>query len=279
MTKVSVIVPCYNQAQYLSDALETVYEQTYKEWECIIVNDGSIDNTKEVAQAWLAKDSRFKYIEKENGGLSSARNAGILISQGNYILPLDADDKIGTEYLKLAINQFNENNQIKIVYCNAEKFGFETGTWNLPDFTIKELALNNMIFCSALFKKRDWERVGGYDIKMIHGLEDWEFWISLLKDGGLVKKIDEFCFFYRVKKNSMIQTLINDQNKLVEMMNYISVKHADFMVKQLGSFMHLNDLLLQSEIKHKKQLTNKKFVLGLFMDTFIRYIKEKISLK
>ena len=74
---VSIIVPCYNQAQFLPEALQSVLEQTHTNWECIIVNDGSPDNTEGVAQEWLVKDSRFKYVYKENGGLSSARNAGL----------------------------------------------------------------------------------------------------------------------------------------------------------------------------------------------------------
>ncbi|MFV8358229.1 glycosyltransferase family 2 protein, partial [Flavobacterium sp. XS1P32] len=88
--QVSIIVPCFNQAQYLSEALKSVLEQTYENWECIIVNDGSPDDTKQIAQKWVEKDSRFKYIFKENGGLSSARNEGINYAKGTFILPLDA---------------------------------------------------------------------------------------------------------------------------------------------------------------------------------------------
>ncbi len=94
MPLISVIVPCYNQAQYLDECLQSVLDQTYQDWECIIVNDGSPDNTEEVAKKWLAKDSRFKYFYKENGGLSSARNAGIKDSIGQFIFFLDFDYKI-----------------------------------------------------------------------------------------------------------------------------------------------------------------------------------------
>ena len=72
--------------------MQSVLDQIFEAWECIIVNDGSPDDTEEVAQKWCAKDARFKYIKKPNGGLSSARNAGIAISRGDFILPLDADD-------------------------------------------------------------------------------------------------------------------------------------------------------------------------------------------
>lgn len=93
-TLVSVIIPCYKQAQYLDEALQSVFNQTYANWECIIVNDGSPDNTAEVANWWLEKDRRFRYLIQENAGLSSARNSGIDYATGEFILPLDADDKI-----------------------------------------------------------------------------------------------------------------------------------------------------------------------------------------
>ena len=120
--RVSIIVPCYNQAQYLDECLQSVLEQTYPHWECIIINDGSPDNTEKVAQEWVVKDTRFKYIYKENGGLSSARNAGIEIADGEFILPLDADDKISAHYLKLAVKEFEKDTYLKVVYCKAEKF-------------------------------------------------------------------------------------------------------------------------------------------------------------
>lgn len=115
------------------------------------MNDGSADNTKEVAQEWVKKDSRFIYLYKENGGLSSARNAGIAIAKGEFILPLDADDRIGKDYTLLAMKAFQEATDLKLVYCKAEKFGEESGSWNLLDFSLLELARQNMIFCTAFY--------------------------------------------------------------------------------------------------------------------------------
>ena len=162
--RVSIIVPCYNQAQYLDECLQSVLEQTYPHWECIIINDGSPDNTEKVAQEWVVKDTRFKYIYKENGGLSSARNAGIEIADGEFILPLDADDKISAHYLKLAVKEFEKDTYLKVVYCKAEKFGNETGVWVLPEFSLKLLCMQNMIFCTAFFKKKDWKDLLNVDI-------------------------------------------------------------------------------------------------------------------
>ena len=226
---ISIIVPCFNQAQFLDEALQSVFEQSFRNWECIIVNDGSPDNTEEVARKWLDCDPRFRYLHQINEGLCSARNSGIKIADGQYILPLDADDRIGSNYLYLALEKFNDNPSIKVVYCSADCFGEINGRWELGTYSIANLAQRNIIFCSAVYKKSDWSRVGGYDKKMIYGLEDWEFWISVLKDGGDVFKITEVCFFYRVKVTSMVKNLKGEN--LEAMYSYISIKHVEFFVQ------------------------------------------------
>ena len=257
--KVSIIVPCYNQAQYLPEALQSVLDQTYQNWECIIVNDGSPDNTREVAQEWVKKDSRFIYLYKENGGLSSARNAGIAIADGEFILPLDADDRIGKDYTLLAMKTFQEDSDLKLVYCKAEKFGEESGSWNLPVFSLFELARQNMIFCSALYRKEDWSRVDGYDENMIFGLEDWEFWIAILKNGGEVKCLDEVEFYYRISENSMARTVNIKHKEFSE--KYVSKKHLDFLISNY-------DNLNKNRKMMKASLKSEKFVVNLFTNMF-----------
>lgn len=269
MSKVSIIVPCYNQAQFLDEALQSVLDQTYQNWECIIVNDGSPDHTEEIAKKWVAKDTRFIYLYKENGGLSSARNAGIDKARGEFILPLDADDKIASVYVTLAVESFQNDTSLKIVYCKAEKFGEEEGLWQLAPFSIYDLALNNMIFCSAFFRKMDWELIDGYDVNMIYGLEDWEFWIAILKNGDNVKCLDEVCFYYRIKNDSMVKRLNAEKRK--KTFEHLSIKHADFFVKQLGSFMYLNSVNQKIESEFENKLKSEKFVIDLFFSTFFKF--------
>ncbi|CAM3438874.1 glycosyltransferase family 2 protein [Aequorivita lipolytica] len=263
---ISIILPCYNQAEYLPEALESVLKQSHSRWECIIVDDGSPDETKRIADEWLIKDSRFSYIKIKNRGLSNARNVGINKAKGEIILPLDADDKIADNYIELSLEEFRKDETVKLVYCKAQKFGIEQGIWVLPNFSLNKLAQINMIFCASFFYKKDWLDIGGYDINMVYGLEDWEFWISLLKNGGTVKKIDSIGFYYRVKKVSMITNLQKEQKE--EMLQYMSVKHADFFVKQLGSFYALNKELRTLKRAYMKKVNNKKYVLNLFLKTF-----------
>jgi len=266
---VSVIVPCYNQAQYLDEALQSVANQTYENWECIIVNDGSTDNTGETAKVWIEKDKRFTYLLLENGGLSNARNSGISKAIGEFILPLDADDKIAANYIESALDAFEKDNTLKVVYCKAERFGEETGIWNLPDFSLYNLAQKNMIFCSALFRKKEWELVGGYDPGMIYGWEDWEFWIAILKNGGNVKCLDHVGFYYRIKSKSMLNQVNHDHS--VYLQEYVSVKHADFFVKTFGSFAFLNIQRDALKKEYEAKLKSEKFIINLFCKTFFGF--------
>lgn len=262
---ISVIVPCYNQAQYLDECLQSVLDQTYQNWECIIVNDGSPDNTEEVVRKWLEEDPRFKYISQENKGVSSARNLGIEKSEGAWILPLDADDYIADDYLELAEKYFLEDT-VKVIYCNAEKFGEQEDLFKLEDFSLKNLATENIIFCSGFFRKQEWRRIGGFDEQMIDGYEDWEFWINMLKEGGGVIKLKGVCFYYRIKQESRNVSVKKDGREAIR---YLEKKHMDFFFEHIGTIHGLFQ-----EIKHNKRVLDvihKRF--------FSRAVNKLYSLK
>jgi glycosyltransferase involved in cell wall biosynthesis len=233
LSKISIIVPCYNQEEYLAETLDSVLAQTYQDWECVIVNDGSTDHSEDIARSYCAKDSRFKHLQKENGGLSSARNAGIHISTGIYILPLDADDLIHPDYTNEAVQLLDENEGLKLVYANVEFFGSETGLWGLPGYSIDLLALRNIIYCSAVYRRSDYEKTNGYSEEMIYGLEDWDFWLSLLKTGGDVYRITKTYFFYRKKEQSMIKGL--DAAKIDAMERLVYEHHKEFYQRRFGN--------------------------------------------
>lgn len=266
---VSIIVPCFKQAQYLNEALESVLHQSYTNWECIIVNDGSPDDTETVAKKWLGKDKRFKYCFQENLGVSAARNHGVTLANGEFILPLDADDKLGDSYITLAVKAFQKENNLKVVYCKAEKFGDEKGEWILKPFSLYNLSLKNMIFCSALYRKSEWERIGGYDSNMREGLEDWEFWIAMLKDGGEVKCLDCKGFYYRTKVTSRNVNFDFETRK--ELLEYLTLKHTAFFVKQLGSINYLVLLNENTKAQYEAKLKSEKFIINLFFKTFFKF--------
>ncbi len=268
---ISVIVPCYNQAQYLDECLQSVLDQTFQDWECIIVNDGSPDHTEEVAKKWVEKDSRFKYLDKENGGLSSARNAGIAEAKGEWILPLDADDYIASNYLYDAHIHF-ENDDLKVIYGRAEKFGALNEPWDLKPFNLHNLAQQNVIYCSALYRKKDWVEIGRYDEQMKSGLEDWEFWIRMLKDRGRALCLPEVCFYYRIKDTSMLTGLLSMNLQKQAVFKYVEKKHYDFFSEQLGTITQLYD-----EAKKYEGILNGKSLRYFYKATLLmRQLPKKI---
>lgn len=199
---VSVIVPCYNQGKYLSEALDSVIAQTYKLWECIIIDDGSIDNTKEVAQEYCKKDTRIRYLYQENQGVVAARNNAIKQSSGKYILPLDGDDLIVKDYLQLAVNILDKNEEIGLVYCDVERFGADNCIWYSPEMNIRNILFSGCCACTSMFRRKSFDIVGGFKKEMNQGWEDWEFFISLMETGCKAYKIHMPLLKYRIMENS-----------------------------------------------------------------------------
>ncbi len=189
----------------MDDAVDSVLAQTYQNVEIIIVNDGSTDTeTNRILQSYEREKTRV--VVTENQGLAAARNNGIQEASGGYILPLDADDQIEPTYLEQAVQLLDAQTDLGIVYCRARLFGAVETEWLLPQYSLKEMLLDNVIFCSALFRKSDWEAVGGYDPGMIYGWEDYDFWLSLIELGRKVYQIPEILFSYRVVSDSMVRS-------------------------------------------------------------------------
>jgi len=266
---ISIIIPCYNQAQYLDECLQSVLDQTYQNWECIIVNDGSPDNTEEIAKIWVEKDFRFKYVHKENGGVSSARNTGITIAKGEWILPLDADDKISTDYMTIAENEFKANPHI--IYCHAEYFGAMNGKMLLQEYNQYDLLIENHIFCTSFFKKESWEAIGGYDESMLHGYEDWEFWINFIAHYGDINviRINYTGMKYRIK--SISKNISAKQNDL-PIKQYIFKKHSQLYlqsINQLSEYFHKSKILEKENIVLRKIVNSKRFK---YLNNFFKII-------
>lgn len=221
---VSVVIPYYNDGKYIHETLESIQHQTYKNVEIILVDDGSTE--KESIRVFDdLKKLGFQTYRQENAGPSAARNLGISHSRGKYILPVDADDKIRPIYIEKAVHYMESHTQCGIVYCKAEFFGARSGLWNLPKYSIEQMLLNNCIFVSALFKRTDWETVHGYDSNMKYGLEDYEFWLSIIELGQGVYCIPEVLFLYRIKSVSRNTRFEKRGEVYAETYEYILRKH------------------------------------------------------
>lgn len=220
MPKVSIIIPCFNLGKYIHTAIDSVLAQTFQDFEIIIVNDGSTDGeTNQILDD--LENLKIKVITTANQGLSNARNNGIEQAVGEYILPLDADDKIAPTYLEKAVRILDQNENIGIVYCRAEFFGVNNAKWELPDYELMQMLIDNMIFCSAFFRKADWKLVGGFKPTMIYGWEDYDFWLSIIELKREVCRLPEYLFYYRQRSKSMINKMTNEhlyysRQKIVE---------------------------------------------------------------
>ena len=222
MPLVSVVIPCYNQGQFIEDAVASVAIQSFDDLEIIIVNDGSSDSFTNELLAGYDRD-RVRVIATDNRGLAAARNTGIGAATGRYILPLDADDTINQGYVEKAVSILEENPEIGIVYCQATLFGAVETDWELPDYSLQRMLIDNIIFCSAFFRRDDWLAVGGYDEGMIYGWEDYSLWLSLIERGKKVHQIQERLFRYRVSSDSMVRS--KEKWQKVEMLKRIYMRH------------------------------------------------------
>ena len=276
---VSVVIPCYNHAKFLPDALFSILNQTYAHWECIIVNDGSPDNTEEVAQQWLLKDERITYYKKENRGLSNARNYGIERALGQYILTLDADDKFEKTFIEKAVNVFNNCIEVGIVSCWGLRFK-KNKYYGLFKPNGKEL--NDYLFCNAasagsvIFRKKCWCEVNGYDEQMKKGFEDWEFYIRVSKNGWKTIIIEEPLFYYRQHNSSMRIRAIKVYER--EIKNYIFTKHKELYIKNFEKT--IDNLLSIAELNNRneiKRLNSIDFKIGAAFLKPIRFFKRVLK--
>lgn len=236
MVKVSVIMPCYNQGIYLEEAVASVLNQTFRNFEVIVVNDGSTDPyTVELLANYRRPHTRV--LHTPNQGLAAARNAGIAAAAGEYILPLDADDKIGHRYLERAVAVLERDPDIGIVYCRGRLFGAEERPIVAPEFSVRKMLFSNLIFAAGFFRRADWQKVGGYNPNMRHGCEDWDFWLSLIGQGRKAYRIPEELFFYRIKEASMNASM--DTGRRIDMHLQLMRNHPALFVEQARPLLRL----------------------------------------
>ena len=231
---VSVIVPIYNAAPFLGEALESILASSYRPIEIIAVDDGSTDDSLSIAQGIAAKHPEVKVLHQTNAGVSAARNHAIHEAQGEYILPVDADDKISATYIEHAVAKMTET--VRIVGCRAYFFGDRQGEWQLPEYRPERLARKNMIHICSLFRKSDWKRVGGFCEEEIFR-EDWDFWLSLMELGGEYVRLDEIGLYYRVQAHSRRQHAKGQKRIIIDAINR---RHAAYMKRYLGGPLHVH---------------------------------------
>lgn len=268
---VSVVIPCYNDAEYIEQSINSALNQSHTNLEVIVVDDGSNVETKAVLKKLEPKIT--KLITQENKGQSIARNVGINIAKGEYILVLDSDDFFEPSFCEKAIIHFKKDNSIKIITSHVRRLllNSQEDVFVPKGGGINYFLKNNCATGSAMFRKKDWEQVGSYDQRMRQGFEDWEFYIRLVKEDGYAYVIPEVLFNYRIRENS---TTTRANTNRAALLQYIYLKHKELYIDNYELLVcHLLSRLDREEFEKIKNTQRLEFRIGKALLKPLRYIK------
>ena len=227
---ISVVIPCYNDGRYLPETMGHLQKQTLRDFETIIVNDGSTDGeTLEILDR-LAGEG-ISVLHKANGRMSSARNHGVKHAQGTFIAALDADDYFHPTFFEKAITVLRREEQTAVVTSHIQLFGEFRKVSRPRGGNEYNFLFSSQCPACAMVRKKCWDGVGGYDEAMVYGYEDWEFYIRITQRGWTIHVIPEKLLFYRQTKKS---THRNDTlTHRAELIDYIVEKHKDWYLEKL----------------------------------------------
>lgn len=269
---ISIIIPCYNDFAYIESSVQSALEQTYSDKEIIVIDDGSDARTKEILKRIAPKIS--KLITQENQGVVIARNIAIEAAKGDYILTLDSDDNFEPQFLEKAISILKEQENVGIVtswVSIINEQGEPTGTFKPSGAPASEAIFRNNAPGSILFRKVCWQETGGYDPEMSNGNEDWEFNVSVCKNGWDIYVIPEILFNYRVKKSSRNKSALIYRKQIRQ---YAFKKHSDLLIynfdKTIDFFLNEID---NKEKENMKIKNSSSFKLGELLLKPVRWLK------
>lgn len=261
---ISIVIPCYNDALYIEESVNSAINQTYPNTEIIIVDDGSNLETKKVLNT--LKEKVDVIITQNNQGVCVARNNGIKKAKGDYILVLDSDDFFEAKFLEGAYNVIKNNENVGLVTCFTNVINVKGEHLYISKPTgsgIDEVLYNNNAMGCCFFTREVWLKVGGYDIKMKNGYEDWEFNISVAKLGYKIEVIEEVLFNYRKKRISRSSKAIKHKK---EIRKYVFKKHKDIAIrnyeKTIDFFLNEIEINKNEVLRYKK---SKSFKIGHFI--------------
>jgi len=291
MPKVSVIIPTYNCAKYLPEAIQSVLNQTYQDFEIIVVDDGSVDNTKEIVKEFIKNyPNKIKYIYQENKGHATARNTAIRNSIGEYIAMLDADDLCTPRRLEKEVHILETEPNIAVIHANVTFISEDGKQLETPHRNIKYLSGHifkhillrraHIAMATVLVRKKCFESVGLFDENLTHlGAEDREMWLRIAKQYNF-KYLDEVLGYYRIRSNSSSR----DVQRMVEARYYIIdkfCKNRPILKRKALAKVHqeLAENLLVSKIycESRKEYLNAFHYWPFFFKLYLGLIKTYIK--
>lgn len=201
---VGVVIPCFNHGEFLREAINSALAQTYPVSDVVVVDDGSTDAATlatleaiktEFASALSGKGVRV--IKQANAGLAAARNTGVRALTTKYYVALDSDDAIESTFVEKLIAPLEANPTLGYAYSWVQYFGSHSGQWHCPQYDAAKLLVENLSVATALVRREAFDAANGYNSDMVHGFEDWDFWLCILKHGWHGTLVPEPLFRYR----------------------------------------------------------------------------------
>jgi glycosyltransferase involved in cell wall biosynthesis len=297
--KVSIVIPCYNHGVMLREALASVEQvRNANLLEVIIVDDGSSEvEVRTILNE--AEEAGYSVVSQPNRGVAAARNTGIQLAKGEFILPLDSDNRLREVYLSQGVSILKENPGVGVVYADAKYFGERDGRWYVADFNLSSLIRMNFIDACALYRRELWEELGGYDEKMpLMGVEDWDLWLRIAARGATFVHLSQIGFDYRVRNDSvMVRTIgfnyraaedpfaaMKTSSRLAELTDYIFAKPEMARYKLLRetdeAMFKARELLVESgfwpawkQIRRALRLSHNPHVIWQICSFFALYFR------
>ncbi|HEU4790433.1 MAG TPA: glycosyltransferase [Flavobacterium sp.] len=208
---ISIIIPTYNRAHLISETLDSIVAQTYPYWECIVVDDGSTDNTADVLAKYIEKDNRFQYHQRPIDrikGPNPCRNYGFELSKGEFIKWFDSDDIMLPNLLEKQILSFEKNVDVSV--CKLKYYDFSSGIFIKENvifskYLIEDYFTGKIAFyvSGPIWKRRFLEKQIDLFDESITNLDDWDFNLRMLYQNPVIKFIDESLIEYRIHENSL----------------------------------------------------------------------------
>lgn len=267
---VSIIIPSYNHAHYIHEAINSALAQTYKNIEIVVIDDGSTDNTKEVVTSYT-NTGKVRYIYQENRGLAAARNSGLRVAKGRYIKFLDSDDFLYPEQIKMQVDQIKTNDSIfSISDCIYLR---PNGTTALHKYYPPDPERQLNVFIEAnqapvhsfLTPKSLIEKAGGFD-ETLKACEDWDLWIRILQGGAITKHLPYAGCCYRISMTSMS----SDSNKMFIQKCKVIEKVNDWLLKKDNlSQRKVKWFWFSSALKTNIKLCEESIARGIYFESVL----------
>lgn len=236
---VSVVISCFNYGRYLRDSVSSVLAQTFTDFELIIVDDGSTDDSLQVAERLAATDPRISVITQPNSGEPAIpRNRAIERARGRYVLSLDADDKLSPDLLGACAAALDSDPRAGIAYCRHQEFGAGSEMHEMAPWSRELLARWNIHHSSSMFRRKSWEQAGGYGLG-IRGYEDWDLWLGIAELDWLGRAVHGPIAYYRKHAGSVYtQSVARDRELKAKLVLHRSDLYNEFTIAWARAVLH-----------------------------------------